>query len=114
MNSQSNRIGKEAAWRSVQSGSLEAAAVSSQGEILKTIAERLNETQQKFADIQTHYGENHPEYRKTANQLLELQRQFQSAKESIVKRVEVEYREATNRESMLQKSVAETKTEFDR
>ena len=111
---QSERIGREAAWHSVQGGSMDAAAVSSQGEILKKIAERLNDAQQKFADVQTHYGENHPEYRKAANQLTELQRQFQSAKESIVKRVEVEYREATNRESMLQKSVAETKTEFDR
>jgi polysaccharide biosynthesis transport protein len=110
---QSERIGKEAGWRSVQGGSLDAAAVSSQGEILKKIAERLNETQQKFADVQTHYGENHPEYRKVASQLVELQRQYQSAKESIVKRVEVEYREAVNREAMLQKSVAETKKEYD-
>lgn len=110
---QSERIGKEAAWHSVQGGSMDAAAVSTQGEILRKIAERVNEAQQKFADVQTHYGDNHPEYRKAANQLTELQRQFQNAKESIMKRVEVEYREATNRESMLQKSVQETKKEFD-
>jgi polysaccharide biosynthesis transport protein len=110
---QTDRITRESAWKSVQSGNVEAAAVSSQGEILKKIAERLNETQQKFADVQTHYGENHPEYRKTGNQLAELQRQFQNAKESIVKRVEVEYKEASNREMMLQKSVLDTKKEFD-
>jgi uncharacterized protein involved in exopolysaccharide biosynthesis len=110
---QTDRIARESAWKSVQSGNVEAAAVSSQGEILKKIIERLNDAQQKFADVQTHYGENHPEYRKTANQLLELRRQFQNAKESIVKRVEVEYREAFNREAMLQRSVQETKKEFD-
>jgi hypothetical protein len=40
--------------------------------VFKKMAERLNETQQKFADVQPHYGENHPEYRKTANQVLEV------------------------------------------
>jgi len=111
---QSDRIAKEAAWTSVRGGSLDAAAVSSQGEMLKKIAERLDETQQKFADVQTHYGENHPEYRKVASQLAELERQYQTARQSIMKRVEVEYREAQNRETMLQKSVAETKKDFDR
>ncbi len=113
-NAQADRVRKEAAYKSVAGGSLEAAQVSTQGEALKRLSERLDETQQKFVEIKAHYGPNHPEYRKTALQLAELQRQLQSGKENIGQRVEVEYQEARNRESMLLKTVTETKAEFDR
>ena len=113
-NAQADRVRKEAAYKSVEGGSLEAAQVSTQGEALKRLSERLDEAQQKFAEIKSHYGPNHPEYRKASLQLAELQRQLQNGKENIGQRVEVEYREALNRESMLRKAVGETKEEFDR
>src|SRR4029079_9276904 len=62
----------------------------------------------------SHYGPNHPEYRKASLQLAELQRQLQSGKDNIGHRVEVEYREALSREAMLHRAVSETKAEFDR
>jgi capsular exopolysaccharide synthesis family protein len=112
-NAQAERVRKEAAFRSVAGGSLEAAQVSSQGEALKKLSERLDEEQQKFAEIKAHYGPNHPEFRKASLELAELQRQLQRGKENIGQRVEVEYRESLNRESMLRKAVSETKAEFD-
>ncbi len=112
-NAQADRVRKEAAYHSVAGGSIEAAQVSSQGEALKRLSEKLDEAQQKFAEIKTHYGPNHPEYRKASTQMAELQRQLQGVKENIGQRVEVEYKEALNRESMLRKAVAETKAEFD-
>ena len=113
-NTQSDRVRKEAAYRSVNGGSLEAAQVSTQGDSLKKLLERLDEANQKFVEVQTHYGPNHPEYRRSAAQLSELQRQVQNSKENIMQRVEVEFREALNREAMLQKAVTQTKSEFDR
>ena len=113
-NAQADRVRKEAAYHSVEEGSLEAAQVSSQGEALKRLSERLDESQQKFAEVKAHFGPNHPEYRKAALQVAELERQLQSGRENTGHRVEVEYREALNRESMLRKAVAETKAEFDR
>jgi len=113
-NTQADRVKKEAAYKSVSSGSLEAAQVSTQGDALKRLSEQLDEEQQKFAEIKAHYGPNHPEYRKASVQLAELLRQLQRGKDNIALRVGVEYREALNRESMLQKAVAETKSEFDR
>jgi succinoglycan biosynthesis transport protein ExoP len=113
-NAEADRVRKEAAFKSVEGGSLEAAQVSTQGEVLKRLSERLDEAQQKFAETKSHFGQNHPEYRKAALQLAELQRQIESGKENIGHRVEVEYREAVNRESMLRKAVAEAKAEFDR
>ncbi len=112
-NAQTDRVRKESAWKSVQSGTLEAAQVSTQGENIKTLSEKLDEARQKFADVKTHYGVNHPEYRKAAVQVEEIERQVRAASENAAKRVEVEYREAVNREFMLQKAVAQTKAEFD-
>src|ERR1039457_4954094 len=112
-NAQGDRVRKESAFKSVSSGSLEAAQVSTQGEALKRLSERLDEEQQKFAEVQSHFGPNHPEYRKSSAQLAELQRQLLRSKENIGLRVDVEFREALNRELMLRKAVAETKAEFD-
>jgi succinoglycan biosynthesis transport protein ExoP len=113
-NAQTDRVRKEAAWKSVQGGSLEAAQVSTQGENLKTLAQKLDDARQKFEDVKTHYGANHPEYRKASVQVEEIERQLSAARQNAAQRVEVEYRESANREAMLQKAVSETKAEFDR
>jgi succinoglycan biosynthesis transport protein ExoP len=113
-NAQTDRVRKESAWKSVQSGSLEAAQVSTQGENLKTLSAKLDEARQKFADTKTHFGPNHPEYRKATVQVEEIERQLQQSSKNAGQRVEVEYHESMNRESMLLKAVSETKAEFDR
>jgi len=113
-NAQTDRVRKEAAWRSVRSGSLEAAQASTQGEDLKVLSQKRDDARQKFVDVKTHYGANHPEYRKAAAQVDEIERQLRDARANAATRVEVEYRESANREAMLQKAVSETKSEFDR
>jgi capsular exopolysaccharide synthesis family protein len=113
-NAQTDRVRKQSAWKSVQSGSLESAQVSTQGENLKTLSGKLDEARQKFADVKTHYGANHPEYRKAAVQVEEIERQLRDSRQNAAQRVEVEYRESANREAMLKKAVSETKAEFDR
>ncbi len=113
-NAQGDRVRKEAAFGSARGGTLEAAQVSSQGEALKKLSERLNETQEKFAEVKVRFGANHPEFRRVAAQLAELQRQFDTTRGNIIRRIETEYQEAMNRERMLRKAVAETKAEFDR
>jgi capsular exopolysaccharide synthesis family protein len=113
-NAQTDRVKKQAAYSSVSSGTLESQQASSQGEALKSLTERLGQAQEKFAEVRTHYGPNHPEYRKSEIQLNQVQSQFDAARNGVVRRVEVEYREALSRESMLEKAVAQTKAEFDR
>src|SRR5207249_4340906 len=110
---QTDRVRKEAAYQSVKSGTLEAAQVSTQGDALNKITERLNEAQEKLVDVKTRFGANHPEYKKAAAAVTELEHQLGSTQQNIGQRVEVEYREAVDREHMLQKSVKETKNEFD-
>jgi succinoglycan biosynthesis transport protein ExoP len=112
--SQADRVRKEAAYRSVSSGTLEAAQVSSQAESLRKLTEHLDEVQQKFADVRSRFGTNHPEYIKAQSQVNEATRMLQERRQNIEKRVAVEYHEAASRELMLQKAVAEQKAEFDR
>lgn len=113
-NAQADRVRKEAASNSLRTGTLEAAQSSSQGESLRKLAEHLAEAQEKFAQVQAQYGANHPEYKKAATQVAAIQSQLEKTRSNISQRVGVEYREAVNREQMLQKAVSETKAEFDR
>src|SRR5207302_8492512 len=52
-NAQADRVRKEAAYKSVAGGSLAAAQVSTQGEALKRLSERLDESQPEFEGIET-------------------------------------------------------------
>lgn len=111
---QGDRVKLEAAAKSVKSGSAEAVEASLvEGEQLRKLQDRLNEEQERFDQVKAQYGQNHPEYKKATARVAELQRQFDALRGQIVQRVDVEYREAVNREQMLQQAVNETKTEFD-
>ena len=112
-NAQADRVKKETAYKAMQGGSIAAAQVSIQGEDLGKLYERLNQTKQHFADVSSIYGANHPEYRKAANDLAEVQRQFEEMRSNVAQRIETDYREAAAREKMLQSAVAETKAEYD-
>jgi succinoglycan biosynthesis transport protein ExoP len=110
---QTDRVKKEAAYQSVQSGSLEAAQVSTQGEALRRLSERVDEAEARYSDVKAHYGANHPENKKALNQWNEATRLLEQTKENIGRRVDVEYREASSREEMMRNAVNEQKREFD-
>ncbi len=112
-NAQADRVRKEAAAHSLNTGEIEAAQASAQGESLRKLTEHLNDAQERFEQVKMQYGVNHPEYRKASRQLTEIQRQLEETRQNIADRVNVEFREAENRERMLQKAVAQTKAEFD-
>jgi len=111
---QADRVKKEAAFNSTKDGTLAAAQVSTQGEALKKLTENLNDAQEKFAEAKTHYGLNHPEYKKAETRVRELEAQIEATKGSIGQRIEIEYQQAVNRESMLENAVKDTKAEWDR
>ncbi len=113
-NAQADRVKKEAAFQSIKNDTLEAAQVSTQGEALKRLTERLGELREKFAEVKSHYGPAHPEYKRAAAQLSELERQLDAGRRNILGRVEIEYRESTRREQMLLNEVSGSKSEFDR
>lgn len=112
-NAQADRVNKEAAWDTIKSGSLAAAWVSSQGEALAKLSDNLDQAQQHFALVKATYGSSHPEYRKAAAELAEVEKQFNDARASATERVAAQYRQAFNREQMLEKAVTDTKAEWD-
>jgi polysaccharide biosynthesis transport protein len=112
-NAQADRVRKEAAFNSMKNGSMAAAQVSSQGEALSDLYDRLNTAKQHFAEVSTTYGSNHSEYRKAANALTEVQRELEDTRRNVAQRIETDYRQAMNREQMLQASVKQTKAEHD-
>jgi succinoglycan biosynthesis transport protein ExoP len=111
---QADRVKKEAAYNSVKTGELAAAQVSTQGEALKKLTENLNEANEKFAEVKTHFGINHPEYKKAQTRADELASQIDQTRKSIAQRIEIEYHESVNREAMLESSVKDSKAEWDR
>ncbi len=112
-NAQGDRVRKEAAFKSLQSGSVAAAEVSGQGEELNRLQDRLNQAKQHLATVGSVYGPAHQEYRKAANDLAEVQRQFEEMRRSVAQRVETDFRQALTREEMLGKAVNQTKAEYD-
>lgn len=110
---ETERVKSQAAFQAVSGGAMEAAQASSQGEALKRIEERLNDAREKFAQVQAHYGANHPEYHKAQTEVQEIEKQFDDTRTNVMRRVEVEYSEAISRETMLKSAVVETKAEFD-
>jgi capsular exopolysaccharide synthesis family protein len=113
-NAQGDRVRKEAAAKSLNGESMEAALASTQGESLRKLLESYNDAQQKFATVRGQYGANHPEHKKAASHVSEIERQLQHTRQNIAQRVNAEYAEAQNREQMMKKAVAETKGEFDK
>jgi capsular exopolysaccharide synthesis family protein len=112
-NAQADRVRKEAAFNSLQSGTVAAAEVSGQGEELARLQDRANQAKQHLATVATTYGPAHQEYKKAANDLAEVQRQFEETRHNVAQRVDTDYRQSLTRESMLAKEVANTKTEYD-
>lgn len=111
---EAERVQKEAAYDSIKSGSLESAEASDQGKQLRELAAHLDVANERFATAQAQYGTTHPEYKKTAGQVAEIQRQMDALRQNISQRVDEQYQEAVNREALLKDAVAKSKAEFDR
>jgi capsular exopolysaccharide synthesis family protein len=111
---QADRIRKQTAQDSVKTGSFEALEVSTQGDQIRQFVQRAADEREKFASIKAQYGVNHPEYKRAAAHMADVERQLEAMKSNVAQRVEVEYRDAANREQMLKEAVGETKDEFDR
>lgn len=113
-NAQGDRMKKQAAFDSVRSGSMEAGQVSQQGEALRRLSERLSDAEEKYAEISTRFAANHPENRKSAAQIAEIKQSIEAMREKITQRSQVEYSEAMNREQLVQSTMKQAKSEFDR
>lgn len=114
MQAKADRVKKEAAFNAVQDGSVAAQMNSPQAEELNRLQDRVNQARQRLADVQSIYGPAHEEYRKAANDLAEVERQFEESRKNVGQRVDSDYRQARDKEDMLAKEVAGAKAEADK
>lgn len=113
-NAQADRVRKQAAVRALQTDSPDAALTSPQGEGLRKLIDHQNELREQFAQIQAQYGTNHPEHKQATAKLTEVKHAIENTRASISRRVQIEFREATERENMLSQAVLQAKADFDR
>ncbi len=113
MNAQNERVKREAAFNAVRAGSLEAAQTSAQGENTRKLADKLEEAQQKFTQIQAIYGKRHPQYISAQTDVSLLKQALGNSNTNTLKRVQSEYDEALGRERMLKRSVDDLKDQVD-
>jgi len=111
---EAERLKREAAFESVRGGALAAALATPQGEELRRLTGRLNEAREHRAELKTHYGLNHPEYRRAQAHVEEIEAAIESTRREIAARVEIEFTESANREALVKRALGEAKVEFDR
>lgn len=112
-NAEGDRLKKQAAYDSVKGDSLEAALAASQGEELRRLVDHLNDAQEHFVEIKTHFGINHPEYRKARAKLAEVQSAIGAAVKDVTQRVEIEFSESERHEAAVKQAVADAKADYD-
>ena len=113
-NAQSERLKRESEFQSVSGGSMEAALAAPQGEALRKLAEHRNEAAEHFAEVKSHYGSNHPEFRKASAQVAQVNAAIEATQQQIVERTAIGYREAQGHEVMVGEAVKSAKVEFGR
>ena len=114
MQAKAERVRKEADLNALQNGGVAAQMNAQQADLLNRLQERLNIARSNLADKASIYGANNKEYQKAANDVAELERQFEEARRNVNDRVNSDYHEAVNKEQMLGKEVAKEKDEYER
>ncbi len=112
-NAQGDRLKKQAAYESVKSGSIEAALAAAQGDGLRRLVEHRNDAREHFVEVKTHFGANHPEYRKAEAKVHEVDSAIENAIQDVVQRVSIEFEESGRHEEAVKQAVADAKAEFD-
>src|SRR5580700_6295115 len=112
-NAQGDRLKKEAAYDSVKGGAIEAALAAAQGDGLRRLVEHLNDAREHFVEVKTHFGENHPEYKKAEAKVLEVESAIEATTRDVAQRVAIEFNESERREASVKQAVADAKADFD-
>jgi len=112
-NAQGDRLKKEAAYDSVKGGSIEAAMAASQAEGLRRLVDHLNDAREHFVEVKSHFGANHPEYRKAEAKVREVESAIEAAVKDVGQRVSIEYNESERHEASVKQAVADAKADFD-
>jgi polysaccharide biosynthesis transport protein len=97
----SERIGKQARFELAKNSPPDTVAdvISDIG--LKDTSAKLNDLRRQFADLSAVYNPEYGKIKRTQAEIAVLEAAFERSRADILKRIENDYREATNRESLL-------------
>jgi polysaccharide biosynthesis transport protein len=112
-NAQGDRLKKEAAYDSVKGGRIEAALAAAQGDGLRRLVEHLNDAREHFVEVKSHFGANHPEYKKAEAKVHEVESAIEGSVKDVAQRAEIEFNESERHEAAVKRAVADAKTDFD-
>lgn len=115
---QADRMRKQAALEDIEKtptvAAMEATEADHQREsLLDEALEHLSTVRQQFVAARSYYGENHPEYRKSKQQLDEAEAQVEKMRVATSDKTDAEYQQARRRELLLKRQFDETKAEVD-
>jgi len=111
---QAERVKREAAFRALSQGSIEAATMSQHGQQLQDLQKRQQDLREAFAKVKQHYGPNHPAYGAAKAELDQVSAALDANTASVQRQIGLGFEEAVQREGLLDKELRSTKTEFDR
>src|SRR5580698_8202662 len=86
---------------------------NAEGERLRRLVEHLNDAREHFVEVKTHFGANHPEYKKAEAKVLEVESAIEAATKDVAQRVAIEFNESQRREGSVKQAVADAKADFD-
>ena len=111
---QADRVKREAAFRALSHGSMEAATMSTHGKRLEELQKRQQELLENFSRVKQHYGPNHPAYAAAKAELDQVKDALETTTSSVQRQIALGFEESVQRELLLDKELRSTKAEFDR
>lgn len=111
---EADRIRKEADYKQVQAGNLEAAPALEQSDYVRRLMEQRSDLKAQLAEATTRFGPSYPKVQELSNKLAEAERSLSAELQRTAARMKNEYDAALTRESMLRARLERQKTEANR
>jgi len=101
-----DRLRHQAAYESVRDGGPEAAAATQQGEVLRRLAEHVQQAEEELVALQSTLGPQHPTYKQAQAKLAAAKEAYDRTQSGVVQRVESEHRQSERREEITREAVS--------
>jgi succinoglycan biosynthesis transport protein ExoP len=110
---QSERVKKEALYQFAKAGNLDAVPQVQGNPVLTDLLRKRSDASANYNDALSQYGPNFPKVQRLQAQLKELDETIQKEKQNVVNNLENDYREARQREALLNSELDQQKTEVN-
>jgi succinoglycan biosynthesis transport protein ExoP len=110
---QSERVKKEALYDFAKAGNLDAVPQVQGNPVLTDLLKKRSDTSANYNDALSQYGPNFPKVQRLQAQLKELDETIQKEKQNVVNNLENDYREARQREGLLNSELDQQKSEVN-